>query len=178
MHNFFKKLGIFIENKRLFVIIVGLILIAASVFGATRLNTGFDNSTFVNPNSQVYKDYSKFTKYFSSDVVVVLVSGDNTSQLLQPGNLHAMEVIEKQMGATPGVISVIDPAFFIKQAVAQQTGTASLPQDEKMIQGIIIDPQTGQIRSQFRSVLPDDNHAIIAITIGGGTITRTTKIYS
>ena len=161
MHNFFKKLGVFIENRRLYIAIVGLILIAVSVFGATRLTMVFDNNTFVNPNSQVYQDYDRFTKYFSSDVVVVLVSGDNPSQLLQSANLHAMETIENQIGTTPGVVSVIDPAFFIKQAVAQQTGTAALPQNERMIQGIIIDPQTGQIRSQFRSVLPDDKHALV-----------------
>ena len=168
MHNFFKKLGVLVENRRLYIAIVGLILIGVSVLGATRLTMVFDNSTFVNPNSQVYRDYDRFTRYFSSDVVVVLVSGDNTSQLLQSGNLKAMETIENQIGATPGVVSVIDPAFFIKQSIAQQTGTAVLPQDEKMVQGIIIDPQTGQIRSQFSSVLPDDKHALIAITIEGG----------
>lgn len=168
MHNFFKKLGVFIENRRLYIAIVGLILIAVSVFGATRLTMVFDNSTFVNHNSQVYQDYDRFSRYFSSDVVVVLVSGEDTSQLLQSGNLKAMEIIENQIGTTPGVVSVIDPAFFIKQAVAQQTGTAVLPQDDRIIQGIVIDPQTGQIRSQFRSVLPDDKHALIAITIEGG----------
>jgi hydrophobe/amphiphile efflux-3 (HAE3) family protein len=168
VQRFFKKLGIFIENRRLIIIIVGLILIAASVFGAMRLTMAFDNSTFVDTNSQVYKDYDRFTQNFSCDVIVVLVSGDNMSQLLQPENLNAMETFSNQMSATPGVVSVIDPAFFIKQAVAQQTGTASLPQDENMIQGIILDPQTGQIRSEFSSVLPDDKHAMIAITIDGG----------
>ena len=167
MNNFFQKLGIIIENRRLFIIIVGLILIAASVFGALRLTTAFGTSTFVDTNSQVYKDYAKFQQHFSSDVIVVLVSGDNITQLLQPENMNAMEAVAKQMGVTPGVVSVIDPTFFIKQAVAQQTGTALLPQDEKGIQGIIVDPQTGQLRSQFNSVLPDDKHALIAITIEG-----------
>jgi hydrophobe/amphiphile efflux-3 (HAE3) family protein len=101
-------------------------------------------------------------------VIVVLVSGDSISQLLQPENMNAMESVANQMGATPGVVSVIDPTFFINQAVAQQTGTALLPQDEKTLQGIIIDPQTGQLRSQFNSVFPDDKHALIAITLQGG----------
>jgi uncharacterized protein len=168
MHNFFNKLGTFIKNKRLIIIIIGLILIAVSVFGALGLTTSFGTSTFVDTNSQVSKDYEKFTQHFSSDVIVVLVSGDSASQLLQPENMNAMEAITKQMSAVPGVVSVIDPTFFIKQAVAQQTGTAFLPQDIQMIQGIIMDPQTGQIRSQFTSVLPDDQHALIAITVDGG----------
>jgi uncharacterized protein len=168
MHNFFKKLGIIIENRRIFVIIVGLVLIAASVFGALRLTTAFGTSTFVDSNSQVSRDYDKFTQHFSSDVIVVLVSGDNLSQLLQPENMKAMETVGNQMGTTPGVVSVIDPTFFIKQAIAYMTGMAILPQDVKMIQGIIIDPQSGQPRSQFKSVLPDDKHALIAITMEGG----------
>ncbi|MBN1191805.1 MAG: RND family transporter [Dehalococcoidales bacterium] len=167
MYNFFKKMGIFIENKRLLIIIVGLIIIASSVFGALRLTAAFDNSTFVDSNSQVYKDYTRFTRYFSSDVVVVMVSGNTISDLLQPENLSAMENIENRMSDTPGVISVIGPTFFIKQAVAYITGMALLPQDENMILGMIIDPQTGRVRSQFSSVLPDDKHALIAITLEG-----------
>ncbi|MBN1189487.1 MAG: RND family transporter [Dehalococcoidales bacterium] len=168
MQRFFKKLGIFIENRRLPIIIVSLILVAAAIFGALQLTTAFGTSTFVDTNSQVYKDYEKFTHNFSCDVIVVLVSGDDISQLLQPENLNVMENIANQMSVTPGVISVIDPTFYIKQAVAQQTGTALLPQDQRMVQGIILDSQTGQIRSHFKSVLPDDKHAIIAITIEGG----------
>ncbi len=168
MQHFFKKLGIFIQNKRLYIIIIGLVLIAVSIFSAMHLSTAFGTSTLVDTNSQVYKDYEKFTQSFSCDVIVVLVTGDNVSQLLQLDNLKAMETIENQMSAIPGVISVIDPSFYLKQAVAQQTGVASLPQDENMIRGIIIDPQTGQVRSVFSNVLPDDEHAIIAITIEGG----------
>ena len=168
MHNFFKKLGIFIENRRLLILIVGLILVAVSVLGALRLSTAFGTSTFVDTNSQVYKDYEKFTQHFSSDVIVVLVSGDNVAQLLEPENMNAMEAIANQMSTVPGVISVLDPTFFIKQAVAQETGTALLPQDEQTLEAIVIDPQTGLIRSQFTSVLPDDKHALIAITIDGG----------
>jgi uncharacterized protein len=70
MHNFFKKLGKIIENRRLLIIIVILILMAASIFGATRLTTAFGTGTFVNTNSQVYKDYDKFQQHFSSDLIV------------------------------------------------------------------------------------------------------------
>jgi hydrophobe/amphiphile efflux-3 (HAE3) family protein len=168
MQRFFKKLGIFIENRRLPIIIVSLLLVVAAVFGALQLSMAFGTSTFVDTDSQVYKDYDKFTQSFSSDVIVVLLNGDDISQLLQPDNMNAMETVANQMSTTPGVISVIDPTFYIKQAVAQQTGTASLPQDASMIQAIITDPQTGQVRSEFSSVLPDDKHAIIAITIDGG----------
>lgn len=167
MQQVFKKLGMFIQKRRLYIIIIGLVLIGVSIFGAMHLSTEFGTSTFVDTESQSYKDYEEFTQVFSSDVVVVLLTGDNTSQLLQLDNLKAMESIGNQMSVVPGVISVIDPSFYLKQAIAQLTGVASLPQDEYMIQAIIFDPQTGQINSTFSNVLPDENHAIIAITIDG-----------
>jgi hydrophobe/amphiphile efflux-3 (HAE3) family protein len=37
-----------------------------------------------------------------------------------------------------------------------------------MVLAIVTDPQTGLIRPEFTNVLPDANHAIIAITIDGG----------
>ncbi len=168
MHNFFKKLGIFIRNRRLLIIVIGALLIVASIFGALRLTLAFGTGTFVNPNSQVYKDYEKFNQHFSSEVVVVLLSGDNIAQLLLPENMNAMEAVTEQISGAQGVISVIDPTFFIKMATAQQTGTAVLPQDEQTVLGIVLDPQTGQPRPQFRGVLPDDKHAFIAITLEGG----------
>ena len=167
MQKIFKKLGTFIENKRIIIIILGLIFVAASIFGALHLTTAFGTSTFVDTDSQVYRDYERFSQNFSSDVIVVLLSAENVSQLLQSQNMNAMETVADQMSATPGVNSVIDPTLFIKQAVARQTGTAALPQDERMVQAIIMDAETGQIRSEFNNVLPDANHAIIAITIDG-----------
>jgi hydrophobe/amphiphile efflux-3 (HAE3) family protein len=168
MQKIFKKLGIFIENKRILIIILGLVLVAVSIFGALHLTTAFGTSTFVDADSQVYRDYERFSQNFSSDVIVVLVSGEDMSQILQPQNLNAMETVASQMSATPGVNSVIDPALFIKQAVTMQTGTAALPQDQQTVLAIVTDPETGEIRPEFANVLPDANHAMIAITIDGG----------
>ena len=97
MQNIFKKLGIFVENKRILIIILGLVLVAVSIFGSLHLNTAFGTSTFVDANSQVYKDYERFSQNFSSDVIVVLMSGDNVSQLMQSENLIAMETVANQM---------------------------------------------------------------------------------
>lgn len=167
MERYFRKLGMFIENKRLVIIVASLMLIIASLFGATQLNMATGTETFISTDSQAYKDYARFNQYFGSSVIVVLVTGDDITQLLQPDNMTAMETIESQMGANPKVISAIGPTFFIKQAVAQQTGTPSLPDDPEVLQAIVMDPQSGQIRLQFKSILPDDKHALIAIVLKG-----------
>ncbi len=168
MEPFFRKLGIFIENKRLVVVIISLMLIVASLFGAMQLTMATGTETMISTDSQVYQDYERFNQHFGSSVIVVLVTGDDITQLLQPDNVRAMETIESQMGANPRVISAIGPAFLIKQAVAQQTGTPALPDDPRALQAIVIDPQSGQVRPQLESILPDDKHALIAITLEGG----------
>ena len=168
MEVFFRRLGFFIANKRGIIIIVGLILIAVSLFGAMRLAISTGADTWVSPDSQIYKDYQRFSTHFSSDVIVVMVTGDNLSQLLQPENLKAMAAVESQMAANPKVISVTGPAFFMAMMATQQNGTPALPNDPRAIQAMVMDPQTGQIRPELNGVFPDDKHALIPITLKGG----------
>ena len=167
MERLFEKIGVFIENRRSVVIAVALILIVASLFGAMRLTMASGTETFLSTDSQAYKDYERFNEHFGSSAIVVMVTGDNIPQLLQADNLKAMEAVENQMGDNPKVISAIGPVFMIKQAVAAQTGVAALPSDQQMLQAIVMDPQSGQIRAEFRNVFPDDKHALIPIVLKG-----------
>ncbi|MGI2336479.1 MAG: efflux RND transporter permease subunit [Dehalogenimonas sp.] len=167
MEQFFRKLGVFIESKRLLVIVVSVMLIIAALFGATQLKLATGVETYLSTDSQAYQDYTKFNQHFGSSVVVVLVTGNDLTQLLQPANVTAMETIENQMGTNPNVVSALGPTFFIKQVVAQQTGSPELPLDPAVLQSIVVDPQSGQINSFFIRVLPDAQHALIAITLIG-----------
>jgi len=168
MERFFRRLGLVIQNRRPAIIIVALILIAVSLFGATRVTTVTGTETYLSTDSERYKDYERFSEHFGSSVVVVMVTGENMDQLLQPDNLEAMDRVETQMGSNPGVISAIGPTFLLKQAVAYITGAPALPDDPRMVQFIVTDPQNGQIRPDFGSVLPDDRHALIPIVLEGG----------
>ncbi len=168
MERIFRRLGVVIQNRRRVIIIVGLILIVASLFGAMRIDMATGIETWVSTDSQTYKDFERFSEHFGSNVIVVMVTGDNIDQLLQSSNLQAMEAVENQMGANPKVISAIGPTFLIKQAVAAYTGAPALPDDPEALQAIIMDPESGQIRSEFKDVLPDDKHALIPIVLKGG----------
>jgi hydrophobe/amphiphile efflux-3 (HAE3) family protein len=167
MGRFFGRLGTVVENRRRVIIIVALILIAVSLFGATRITMATGTETFLSTDSQTYKDYARFNEYFGSSTIVVMVTGDNMAQLLQADNLMAMESVETQMGANPGVISAIGPTFFIKQAFAEQTGVPALPDDSQVVQAIVMDPESGLIRPEFESVLPDNEHALIHVVLEG-----------
>jgi hydrophobe/amphiphile efflux-3 (HAE3) family protein len=168
IERFFGRLGTVIENRRRAIIIVVLILIAVSLFGATRITLATGTETWVSTDSQAYKDYERFNQHFGGNAVIVMITGDSMAQLLQDDNLTAMEYVETQMGANPNVISAIGPTFLMKQAVAAYTGTPYLPHDLQLLQMIVLDPQNGQIRPDFRSALPDDNHALIPIVLEGG----------
>lgn len=173
MKRLFRRLGIFIENKRILLIILGFALIAPAALGATQLEmeTGF--STFISEDSPEYQDYSRFTDHFSDNVLAVLITGDDINRLLTPENLAAMEYIEDNMGSNPDILSSVGPAFFLKQAIYQQTGTAALPGDAQTALYIVTDPATGEIRIDFSSVFPDKEHALIAVTLDGGLTSET-----
>jgi len=168
MERFFRRLGLLIVNRRSLVILIGLILIGVAGFGATRITMATGTETWVSTDSQIYKDYERFSEHFGALPIVVMVTGNSLSQLLEPDNLKAMETIENRFAADSRVISSVGPAFLIKQAVAQQTGMQALPQDPRVVQGIIIDPQSGQTRPEFRGILPDDRHVLIAIVLKAG----------
>ena len=56
MKHLFKRLGIFIENKHLLVIVVSLALIVPSIFGAMQVKMESGKDTIISTDSQVYKD--------------------------------------------------------------------------------------------------------------------------
>jgi hydrophobe/amphiphile efflux-3 (HAE3) family protein len=168
MERFFESLGAFVENRRRIIIIVGLILIVAALFGAMRLTIATGADTWVSQDSQVYKDFERFNSHFSSDVIVVMVTGDDLSQLLQSENLKAMATVESQMAANPNVVSATGPTFFMAMIATRQSGTPALPNDPRAIQAMVVDPQTGKIRSELAGVFPDAKHALIPIVIRGG----------
>jgi len=169
LERLFRVIANSIINRRGLIIIIGLILVAVSLFGATRITLDTGNDTWLSPDSQIAKDFDRFNEHFGGQAVIVLVSGDSLQDLLQQENLEAMEYIENQMVADPNVISAIGPAYLIKQAVARQGGLPVLPDDPSSILAIVTDIQTGEIRPEFAGVFPDDSHALIPIVLEGGT---------
>jgi len=168
MKQFFNRLGTFVVNKRGIIIIVGLVLMVISLFGAMQIDMATGIETWVSTDSQIYRDYARFNQYFGSNVIVIMVTGDDINQLLKHDNLKTMENIENQLGANTKVISVISPSFMIKQAANEYIGIPVLPDDPQIIQAIVIDSQSGQIRPEFSDVLPDERHVLIPIVLKGG----------
>jgi hydrophobe/amphiphile efflux-3 (HAE3) family protein len=165
--NFFNRLGVFVERRRLLILIASALLIIAAIFGAQRLSMATGIKTLLSGDSQVYKDYMAFSEHFGGQSVVVMVEGDDLAELLAPENLEAMKDVEERVGRNPDVVSAIGPSLFIEQAALQRTGASTLPDDPQVLLDIVTDPETGHIRPQFQEVFPDDRHALVSVIIRG-----------
>ena len=96
---------------------VAIILVAISLFGATRLTMATGTETFLSTDSETYQDFERFNENFSSSTIVVMITADGLDQLLRPENLKAMEYVESEMSEADNVMSATGPAFFMKQAL-------------------------------------------------------------
>ena len=170
----FRRLGHVIEKRHLIFLILGLVLIVPSIIAATQvqMKAGFD--TYVSSDSQAYKDMQKFDQYFSSDAIVIMITGGDLNQLLQPANIAAMSYIEENVSKenSSKVLSSVGPVFLMQQiqTLKALSGTApswDLPTDPAGLEALIIDPKTGDIASELKNVFPDRQHALISVILNG-----------
>ncbi|MCL4472419.1 MAG: hydrophobe/amphiphile efflux-3 (HAE3) family transporter [Actinobacteria bacterium] len=174
MERLFRGLGIFIQKRFLIAIAVAVALILPASYGASRLTTSSGDNTFISPDSQLYQNYLRFSQNFSGSTLVVLMEAQDGNELLKTYNINAMNSVGTDMSMVPGVKSVISPAFFVRLAVRYYSGFSVIPPQDWMIAAILKDPATGQVRPDFASVFPDQNHALMAIQIDGNASTETT----
>jgi len=165
LNKFFSWMGHVIEDKRALVLLISIVLLAGALFWATRLTWATGIDTMISPDSQVYRDFQEFNRYFGNETLVLLVKGDALSQLIELENVRAMDSIEQKMSSADGVLSVVGPGFALRQAMAQVTSAAVLPPDEATSQALIL--SDGQVRPELKSFFPTDNYAIIVITMDG-----------
>ena len=173
----FRRLGEVIEKSHLIFLILSLVLLVPTIIAAAfgiEMKTGFE--TFVSSDSQAYKDLNKFNEHFSSDAIVVLITGDNLVKLLEPENIAAMDMIEESMLSDNSSHSVVGPVFLLEMAHLQRvlsgaTDSMEFPTDPAELAEIIKDPETGDVASELKNVFPDRQHALISIILKG-TLTQ------
>lgn len=167
MNSIFRKIGEFLIHNRLITLIISIVMLLAAFFGASQLTMATGMETYISTDSTIYQDFERFNEDFGSTNMIVLVQGDSIDDLLSPENLAAMDAVESQMAQEDGIKASIGPALFIKGVIAGQTGIPALPEDLQAAKDIVIDSATGQINPQFRSIILDEQHAIIVITLDG-----------
>ncbi len=170
MNKFFSRLGHFIEDKRILVLVISLVLLLGAMAGAAHLGWATGLETMVSTDSQVYQEYQEFNSYFGSETLIVLVKGDALEQLTDLGNIQATDGIEQEMSGVDGVLSVVGPGFALRQAIAQMSGEPVLPPDQATADAILY--SDGQLRPGLESFFPTGEYSIIIVTMEGNVSTE------
>ncbi|MBI4297831.1 MAG: RND family transporter [Chloroflexi bacterium] len=164
MSRAFQKLAEFIAARPATILGAGLALAILSFLGARGLTMSSGIETFISPRSQTYQDFQRFSQNFSGNNMVVLLTGNSLDQIVLPENLRAEESLESQVVDDPAVISVVGPAVLVKQMSARQGGGPELPSDSQAIRSLVF-ASDGEVKPEFRSVLPDGQHGLIVIML-------------
>ncbi len=152
----FEKLGIFIENNTVPVILITFLFLIISFQGAQYISMASGTDTFVDKNSQLYQDYDHlYLNLFGTESIVVMVEG---SDVTDPELLKAMDRAYDSILKVPGVIQVISPSSAIKDANYQMTGRSEIPEEGKMIDDII----SSSVPSYL---IVDETHATMSVVI-------------
>ncbi|MEA1984518.1 MAG: RND family transporter [Euryarchaeota archaeon] len=156
--NVFEKIGIFIEDNPIPLLILSVLLIFIAFEGAAMITMASDTDTFVDKDSMLYQDYDHLylDMFYTQSIVVMIEDGDVTN----PELVQAIDRFEQLMVPVNGVVETNSLASILKQTNYDENSKRVLPSNEKDIE---------QLLSIYtpKSVVPDDTHTFIYIDVGG-----------
>ncbi|WP_406662602.1 RND family transporter [Methanolobus sp. ZRKC3] len=160
MKNIFERLGVFIEDNTVPILIIAFLFVIISLQGAQYIENASGTDTFVDKNSQLYQDFDHlYLNLFGTESIVVMVEG---SEVANPELLKAMERAHSSAMNIPGVIEVNSPAGVIKDVNYQMNGKSEIPDDEILIKEIISSYVPAYL-------VPDATHATMAVVVEATT---------
>ncbi|MBN2109755.1 MAG: RND family transporter [Methanosarcinaceae archaeon] len=158
MKNNFQKLGVFIEDNSIPIVIIALLFMIISFQGASLIEMASGTDTFVDKDSKLYQDFDHlYMDLFSTGSVVVMVEGNDVTQAEV---LQAMDRLQRSAQNIPGVLEVRSASSVIKEANYRMTGRSGIPDDEKVLDNIIMSGVPG-------ALMPDETHAVVSVVFAG-----------
>jgi len=172
-----RALGSFIERRWLLLLLAAAVLSAVAVLGATRVEIRTSQDMLISTDSRVYKDYRRYESHFGGDSIYILLTGD-LDALFSPANLTTAADLQHRLATDHRVKSIISPITFLEYAaqLAQASSPGSTPNPEDG-RGMLDDPQFirsvvftpgGDVNPQLARVIPDKQHAVMAVRLAGG----------
>lgn len=156
----FRKLGIFIEDNTVPIVLLAILLIVISIHGTQYIEMTSGTETFVEKTSKLYQDYDHlYLRIFATESIAVLVEGGDVTR---PEVLKAIDRLQQQVMTMPGVVGTASAAMVIKDANYQMTGQRILPDSQVEIESIIASRS-----SDIGMLLPDKTHTIIWVEMAG-----------
>ena len=154
--NIFEKLGVFIEDNTIPILLITFLLVIISFQGAQYIGMASGTDTFVDKNSQLYQNFDHlYQNLFGTESIVIMVEGTDVTN---PELLKAMDRAYESAVNIPGVIQVNSPSSIIKDVNYEMTGKSKIPDDPKLVDEII----SSSVPSYF---IPDKTHATMSVVI-------------
>ncbi|WMW22469.1 RND family transporter [Methanolobus mangrovi] len=158
--NIFEKLGVFIEDNTIPILLITFLLVIISFQGAQYIGMASGTDTFVDKNSQLYQNYDHlYQNLFGTESIVIMIEGTDVTN---PELLKAMDRAYESTVNIPGVIQVNSPSSIIKDANYEMTGRSEIPDDGEVIDEII----SSSVPAYY---LPDETHAIMSVVVEATT---------
>lgn len=158
--NIFEKLGVFIEDNTIPIMLITFLFVIISFQGAQYIGMASGTDTFVDKNSQLYQDFDHlYQNLFGTESIVIMVEG---SDVTNPELLKAMDRAYESIDNIPGVIQVNSPSSIIKDVNFGMMGRSKIPDDAGLIDEII----SSSVPTYF---VPDDTHATMSVVVEATT---------
>jgi hydrophobe/amphiphile efflux-3 (HAE3) family protein len=183
--NIFSGLGTLVQKWYPLVLIISLGLVVLAVLGAggIKMETGLE--TMISTESEEYQDYLDFTDYFGNEIIIVMVEaegeGGGLEQLLNSQNLSALTTLRQALNHPEKypVVTVAGPDVYLNQVLEQQIEQGKTPSGTELADlslearlEMVHDPDTGEIKPNFASVLPDEKYALVSVILQGNLETE------
>lgn len=156
----YEKIGIFVENNTNKIIVLSIIAMIISLYGAGMIENESGTDTFVKRTSKMYQDVEQYNQNFGSKVIAVMVESDD---ITDPELLKSINEFENYIVNNKDVENVLSITTLIKSSSMTITGNSELPHDKFLIKQII-DNLPQQYVQQF---IPDSRHTIIMVQMSG-----------
>lgn len=144
------------------ILLIFFLLILISMQGAQKITMESGTETFVSKDSELYQNYDHlYSNIFGTNSIIVMVEGNDVRSA---DVMKAADRLEHQLNATEGIVEIANPASIIKEINYQTTGRSQLPDTDIEIRGII----DGNAAT-FGTLIPDNTHMLIYVTMAGST---------
>jgi hydrophobe/amphiphile efflux-3 (HAE3) family protein len=150
----------FIQRHPWWFIGAFILISAAAVPGIFMLEADTGFGSMVSPDAKISRDTERYEEQFGGETITVLLTGD-LDNIFSAKNLEILAEFQQEINGDERYLSVNSPASVIQAAMEQAGADSGIP-----ISAIIYGSD-GNIIPSLQPFIPDDNHALIAVTPRG-----------
>lgn len=155
----------FVERRPWWLIVVTVVLTAATVPGITMLKTETGIGALVSSGSEIFKDNSQHQEQFGGETTTVLLTGQ-LEDIFSAGNLAILNEFEQELSQDQRFHNIFSPVTIFKLAAAAQQMPVTPLDNPMFIQSVLYD-SSGSISYAMAPLIPDEQHAIAIVTPAG-----------